>query len=209
MPMTSREAHQLLMGIGFSPEKSRILWKVFAHLDEGQLEMRVTDTYIRWRANADDEWHDLIALDELEGATGATGPEGPQGPQGETGPQGPAGPTGATGPKGDTGATGATGPAGAPGTDGIIKRIDSYTGTTNGSGLFNVTYGTAFSVAPVVHLEEPTVAGQSWIMISNTTTGFSARLVARATLTVLALEVLAGAVTNVVGAACKATVIER
>lgn len=98
---------------------------------------------------------------------------------------------------------------GAPGTDGIIKRIDSYTGTTNASGLFNVTYGTAFSVTPVVHLEEPTVAGQSWIMISNTTTGFSARLVARATLTVLALEVLAGAVTNVVGAACKATVIER
>ena len=43
-------------------------------------EFRVTATHIQWRLQGDNDWIDLIALEELEG------PQGVQGIQGETGP---------------------------------------------------------------------------------------------------------------------------
>ena len=98
------------------------------------------------------------------GATGATGPKGDAGAAGSTGPAGAAGPkgdtgsAGATGPagaKGDTGATGATGPAGptgatgatgakgdtgAQGPAGTPTRIETYTATSNASGIATFTF---------------------------------------------------------------------
>jgi len=68
------------------------------------------------------------------GSTGATGPAGAKGDTGTTGATGPAGPPGATGPTGAKGDTGAQGPAGTP------TRIETYTATSNASGLATFTF---------------------------------------------------------------------
>lgn len=88
-----------------------------------------------------------------------------------------------------------------------VKRIDTYIGTTDANGLFTVVYGTAFAAIPSVQPEPPTNSNYTWVKVSSTVNGFSLRLVQRASLTVLSLEVLAAAVTNVVGASCRANII--
>lgn len=118
------------------------------------------------------------------------------------GPIGPTGLTGATGPQGIPGATGATGPSG------ISKRIEAYTGTTDANGLYAVTYPVAFSAIPNVQPEPPSVANYTWIKVSSTTTGFSLRLIQRASLTVLGLEVLAATFANVPAVTARVLVIE-
>lgn len=110
-------------------------------------------------------------------------------------PAGPQGPTGATGPQGATGAAGAT------------KRIDTYDGVTDTNGLFTVTYGTAFPVTPSVQPTPPLDASYSWVTVTSTASGFSLRLIARASLTVLSVQLLAATFTNVSGATVRATVI--
>ncbi len=151
------------------------------------------------------------------GAIGATGQNGLPGIKGDAGAQGPiglTGPTGFTGPQGNTGAqgikgdTGNTGPQGIQGQAGLdAKRIDTYNGTTDANGLFTVTYATAFPTIPSVQPEPLLSANQTWVKVTSTTNGFSMRLVQRAAVTLLATEVLLAAVTNVVGASVKATVI--
>lgn len=167
------------------------------------------------------------------GLTGATGPQGAKGDKGDTGATGAAGATGATGPAGANGTNGtnAANPNITPAVTalarnasptvalsgtypnltmtfgfGAIRRVETYTGTTDANGLFTVVYATAFAARPVVTLEDPDSSTRFWVMVSSTTTGFSARLVNRAILTVLALEVLAGTPTNVSGAAVRAVV---
>lgn len=92
---------------------------------------------------------------------------------------------------------------------GITKRIEPYTGTTDASGLFSVTYATPFPAIPSVQPEPPTVANYTWIKVTSTVNGFSIRLIQRASLTVLGLELLAAQFTNVVGAAAKVLVVEN
>lgn len=95
-----------------------------------------------------------------KGDTGATGPAGPTGPTGVQGPKGDTGAVGATGaqgPKGDTGAAGAigaTGPAGAP------KRVETYTATSNASGVGTVTFSPAFTSPPTIIERQTWVGGQ-------------------------------------------------
>lgn len=125
---------------------------------------------------------------------------------GDDGAAGAAGPAGPRGPQGIQGATGATGPQGPAG---ISKRLETYTGTTDANGLFTVTYPQAFAAVPNVQPEPPLLSSQVWIKVSSTTTGFSLRLVQRATLEVLSLQVLAGTVTNVSGATARALVTEQ
>jgi hypothetical protein len=48
-----------------------------------------------------------------------------------------------------------------------------------------------------------------WVKVSSTVNGFSIRLVQRSVVTVLAIQVLAGTVTNVVGTAAQVLVVER
>ncbi len=96
---------------------------------------------------------------------------------------------------------------GAAGTN--SKRIEAYAGVTDANGLYTVTYSVAFSAAPNVQPEPPTVANYTWIKVTSTTTGFSLRLIQRASLTVLGLELLAAQFTNVVGAAAKVLVVEN
>lgn len=136
--------------------------------------------------NVMDEIYDAIAL----GIPGATGPQGPAGPAGATGP------TGATGAQGPTGTTGPQGPAGP------TRRIETYSGTTNGSGDYAVTFGVAYPSAPAVAVEikNPTTNRQTYRITSITTTGFTVRVEERASATVLGIDLLGLTVTPVSGA---------
>lgn len=87
------------------------------------------------------------------------------------------------------------------------KRIETYDGTTDASGLFTVAYSSAYPVLPSVQPTPPTDASYSWVTVSSNASGFSLRLIARASLTVLGIQLLAAAFTNVSGAAVRATVI--
>lgn len=89
-----------------------------------------------------------------------------------------------------------------------VKRMEPYIGTTDASGLFTVTYPVAFSAIPNIQPEPPSVANYTWIKVSSSTTGFSLRLIQRASITVLGFELLAATFTNVAGAAAKALVVE-
>jgi len=91
---------------------------------------------------------------------------------------------------------------------GITKRIEAYTGTTDANGLYTVTYATPFATTPNVQPEPPTVANYTWVKVSSTTTGFSLRLIQRASLTVLGLELLAATFTNVPAVAARVLVVE-
>lgn len=112
------------------------------------------------------------------------------------------GPQGAQGPKGDKGDTGEQGPSG------ISKRIVVYKGTTNASGDYTVTYSPAFAAVPAVLVQPPSWTNHSIQIISSTVSGFTVRVLSRAVLSVLALEVLAGAATGVSGASVVVTVVE-
>ena len=81
-------------------------------VEEREIEFQTTDTHIEWRYEDEDEWNELIALDELEG------PEGPEGPAGEDGEDGEQGPEGPAGEDGEDGEQGPEGPAGEDGEDG-------------------------------------------------------------------------------------------
>lgn len=109
------------------------------------------------------------------GATGATGSAGPAGPTGATGAKGdtgatgavgPAGATGAAGAKGDTGAagavgaTGAAGATGATGAAGTPRRVETYSGTSNASGVGTITFSPAFAAVPTVIPQQTWVSGQ-------------------------------------------------
>lgn len=148
------------------------------------------------------------------GSTGGVGAAGVQGPigltggagaQGAQGPIGLAGPAGAQGVQGDVGPAGAKGNTGAAGAD--AKRIDTYSGTTDANGLVTITYTSAFPAVPSVQPEPPTASNQVWIKVASTTTGCSLRLVQRAAVTVLGLEVLLAGVTNVAGAPARVVVV--
>ncbi len=100
------------------------------------------------------------------GAAGATGPAGPAGATGPKGDTGAAGAAGATGAKGDTGATGAVGPTGAAGPTGATgpagtpRRVETYSGTSNGSGVGTVTFSPAFAAVPTILPQQTWVGGQ-------------------------------------------------
>lgn len=97
---------------------------------------------------------------------------------------------------------------GPRGLTGISKRIEAYTGTTDANGLYTVTYSTPFALTPNVQPEPPSVANYTWIKVISTTTGFSLRLIQRASLTVLGLELLAATFTNVPAVAARVLVVE-
>lgn len=74
-------------------------------------------------------------------------------------------------------------------------REEIYTGTTDVNGEFTVSYVRPYGSAP--HLDPtmmpPNVSNAVIRPISNLTTGFTVKVEARATLSVLGLEVLASA----------------
>jgi len=88
-----------------------------------------------------------------------------------------------------------------------VKRIDTYTGTTDANGLYTVAYATAFAAVPSVQPSPPTAANQTWVTVSSTAAGFSLRLVQRSAVTLLSVEVLLAGTTNVAGAPARVVVV--
>ena len=91
------------------------------------------------------------------------------------------------------------------------KRIETYSGTTNSSGSYTVTFATPYDSAPSVHASITNQSSTNWsIRVSSvSTTGFTVNVYQRAAVTVLAVEVLLAAVTNVSGATVDVLVVEK
>lgn len=92
----------------------------------------------------------------------------------------------------------------------IVKRVETYTGVTNASGNFSVTYPTPFPVIPDVQ-PQLTAGTPSQVVriVANTINGFTVNVTNRASVTLLAVEVLLAATTPVVGAAVSVLVTAR
>lgn len=90
-----------------------------------------------------------------------------------------------------------------------IKRIETYTGTTNGSGTYTVTYGTAFGSKPKVLVSYEGSNNKANVFVSSSsTTGFTITTTQYNAITALGFEVLAGAPTALTGATVNVIVIE-
>lgn len=89
----------------------------------------------------------------------------------------------------------------------VAKRIETYAGVTDANGLYTVTYPTAFPSVPSVQPQPPTAPNQVWVVVSSTANGFSLRLTQRASVTLLSIEVLLAATTNVVAAPAQVLVV--
>ena len=91
------------------------------------------------------------------------------------------------------------------------KRIESYSGTSNSSGVYTIIFDSAFSVAPNV---QASISNQSSVnqfikVTSVSTTECTINVYTRAVLSVLGLDVLAGTVTNLNGATIDVIVMEK
>lgn len=91
------------------------------------------------------------------------------------------------------------------------KRIDSYSGSTNSSGTYTVTFSSSFSAAPNVQVNIPNQSSTNqFIRVSSVnTTGCTIQVYARATLTVLGIDLLSAGTTNVNGASVDVLVVEK
>lgn len=92
----------------------------------------------------------------------------------------------------------------------VVKRSETYIGITNASGLYSVTYPAPYSSVPDVQpqLQAGTPA-QVVRIISSTVSGFTVAVTNRASVTLLAVEVLLAATTPVVGASVSVLVTAR
>lgn len=92
------------------------------------------------------------------------------------------------------------------------KRLLPLTGTTNASGDYTYTYGSAFSAIPNV---QPVIRGQTndkqfCMLSSSTTTGFTVKVVQRNTVNIIGIGlVLLETVSNVSGATVDVIVTEK
>lgn len=89
----------------------------------------------------------------------------------------------------------------------VAKRLEQYNGTTDANGLYTVTYSTPYAAVPSVQPEPPPSSDMIWVKVSSDVNGFSLRLVQRGVVTLLSVQVLLGAVTNVSGSAARVQVI--
>jgi len=81
------------------------------------ISLEVIDNKIFW-TNDNENFYELISIEELKGENGPSGKTGETGVMGPVGPMGPMGPQGAQGPQGETGSPGPVGPAGPAGISG-------------------------------------------------------------------------------------------
>lgn len=91
------------------------------------------------------------------------------------------------------------------------KRQEIYSGTTNSSGNYTVTFSSSFGVAPNIqsNITNQSASNQTIRVTSVSTTGFTINVFSRATLTVLGVDLLSSAVTNVNGATVDVLVTEK
>lgn len=83
------------IGFELDDDNRTVKWKIgdgvtpwpglpyFSDGGDGSVQMQATATHIQWRASAEDDWEDLVALDDLRGPAGedstVPGPIGPAG----------------------------------------------------------------------------------------------------------------------------------
>lgn len=91
-----------------------------------------------------------------------------------------------------------------------LLRIDTYLGTTDGSGNYTITYPEAFSTVPDVQPQlQAGTPSQVVRITSSTTTGFTVQVTNRASVNLLGFELLLAATTPVSGASVGVLVVER
>jgi len=92
-----------------------------------------------------------------------------------------------------------------------IKRSTPYSGTTNASGVYTVTFATPYAVAPNIqaNMVNQSATNQFLRISAISTTGFTVNTFARASLTVLGLELLAAATVVVPSAPVDVLITEK
>ena len=91
------------------------------------------------------------------------------------------------------------------------KRQETYSGTSDSSGVYTVTFGTAFSVAPNI---QAGLVNQSstdhFIRVSSVSaTGFTVNVFSRTPVTLLGISLLPGTIANVSGDSIDVLVTEK
>lgn len=91
------------------------------------------------------------------------------------------------------------------------KKVIPYSGTTDASGNYTVTFSPSFSVAPNIQasINNQSSTNQFIRVSSVSTTGFTINVFQRSAVTLLGIEVLLAATTNVSGAAVDVLVTEK
>lgn len=91
------------------------------------------------------------------------------------------------------------------------KRTETYSGVTNASGVFTVTFPVPFTTIPSVQASIPNQLNTNqMIRVSNVSlTGFTVNVFQRAAVTLLSVEVLLAATTNVPAIPVDVLVIEK
>lgn len=80
------------------------------------------------------------------------------------------------------------------------KRQETYSGTTNASGVYTTTFGTAYSAAPNIQANIIGGTPNQFITMTVTTTGFTCTVYQRNTVNLLSTELLLGTTVLVNGA---------
>lgn len=91
-----------------------------------------------------------------------------------------------------------------------VRRMETFSGVTDATGNFTITYSPAYPAIP--HVNPQLTSGtpsQVVRVVASTATGFTVNATNRATVTLLATEVLLAATTPVVGAAVSVSVLAR
>lgn len=92
-----------------------------------------------------------------------------------------------------------------------FKRVTPYSGTTNASGVYTVTFSTPYAVTPNIqaNMVNQSATNQFLRISAISTTGFTVNTFARASLTVLGLELLAAATVVVPSAPVDVLITEK
>lgn len=103
--------------------------------DGKQIEVAINEEKLQWRY-LNEEWNDILFLENLIGAQGPQGLQGLPGSDGLRGEKGEKGDQGKTGPQGEKGDPGPQGPQGEPGKQGLDGRngIDGKDGIDGQQG---------------------------------------------------------------------------
>lgn len=92
-----------------------------------------------------------------------------------------------------------------------VKTPVLYSGTTNGSGAYTVTFAAPYAAAPAIAavITNQSATNQYLRVSSISTTGFTINVYSRSTLTVLGIDLLSAAAANVSGATVDVYITER
>jgi hypothetical protein len=91
-----------------------------------------------------------------------------------------------------------------------LKRVETYLGSTDGSGNYTVTYSPAFSTTPDVQPQlQAGTASQIVRITASSTTGFTVNVTNRSSVTLLGFDLLLASTTVVSGSSVGVLVTER